>query len=70
MIASCIYWLEARPAVPFDVALKIGLLTACVAAACESVRSRLDDNLRVGIAATATLLVLHFVLRPLFLTAG
>ena len=50
--ASVIYWGEANPGVSFSVAFACGGTAACVAGICESLDSRINDNIRVGIAAT------------------
>ena len=49
--APMAYWREAQPAVPFSEALVCGGLAALAGAAAESIPSRLNDNLLVGIAA-------------------
>lgn len=62
--ASLAYWLEARPAVPFATALLCGGSAALVAACAESVDSRINDNLRVGLAASLTAVIAHFATAP------
>lgn len=57
--SAMVYWAESRPAVPFDLALQCGFITTICAAVAESIRSRLDDNVRVGIAASISILLCH-----------
>ena len=59
--ATIVYWGEARPAIEFrDAFLCCGFATI-VAAICESVRSKIDDNVRVGGSVFVALLVAHTV---------
>jgi dolichol kinase len=56
-LAAVVYWGEARPGVSLSTAL------ACVAPAClaagvaESLPMRLNDNIRVGMTASLTIIV-------------
>jgi len=50
--AACLaYWLEAQPAVPASEALLCGVVATLAGALAESLPSRINDNLRVGLAA-------------------
>lgn len=60
--ASIIYWGEARPVVPISSAFLIGGTAAIVAGICESLNSRIDDNIRVGVAASVCVVVTHGIL--------
>jgi phytol kinase len=51
LMGAIIYWGESNPVVPFGDALLISGLTAFVAAFVESLPTRLDDNIRVGVTA-------------------
>ena len=59
--ATWIYWSMARPSASFEMALVNGTAAAAVAALAESIRSPINDNVRVGAAATAMLLLLHWL---------
>ena len=65
-LASLIYWGETAfnpeslgPAVSLAAAFVCGSSAAFVAAIAESLRSRIDDNIRVGLAAAATVVIAH-----------
>jgi dolichol kinase len=58
--ATWIYWGISNPRVSLEIALINGVAAAAVAAVAESVRSSINDNIRVGVAATSTLLLLHW----------
>lgn len=60
--SALIYWGESRPAIPFETALQAGGAATLLAAIAESVRSRIDDNIRVGVAAMIGMLVMHGLL--------
>lgn len=57
--ASVIYWREAQPAVSFATALACGMAGAFVAGIAESLPSRINDNIRVGLAAALALAAMH-----------
>ena len=64
-VATVAFWGEARnPEVPWRVALICGIVPAVVAGLCESVKSRLDDNIRICLAAAVTVVVADRVLVP------
>jgi dolichol kinase len=58
-LASIIYWGEAQPAVSMGTALLCVAPAAFIAALAESLPSRINDNIRVGIAAAMTIIPLH-----------
>ncbi|GAB4140827.1 MAG: hypothetical protein Tsb009_10370 [Planctomycetaceae bacterium] len=64
--ASVIYWgethnLEATtPGVSFFTAFLYAAITVTVAALAESMPSRMNDNIRVGVAASVAIILLHF----------
>ena len=58
--SAMVYWGESRPAVSFSVALFVGGTATLFAAICESVNSRIDDNIRVGVAAAVGIVTAHF----------
>jgi dolichol kinase len=60
--ATWIYWGISNPRVPFEIALISGVAAASVAAVAESVRSSVNDNIRVGVAATSMLLLLCWMI--------
>ena len=55
--SATVYWAESNPAVFYGPAFAAGLLATFIAAVAESVRSRIDDNIRVGIAAAGGMLL-------------
>ena len=57
-VASGAYWINSYPGVTWMTALTVGTITCVVAALAESWPSRINDNLRVGVAA-ASVVVLH-----------
>ncbi len=69
LMTSWIYWGEANgaeaadPAVSFGFAIVLTLPAVLLAGLAESVRSRINDNVRVGIVAAVALVLLH-ALRP------
>ena len=50
-LATLYYWAEARPGVPWNVALLCAGTAAVMSAIAESVSSRINDNIRVGVTA-------------------
>lgn len=67
-IASLSYWSLARPDVPVGLALLCGVCPAIAGAIAESVPSRITDNLRVGVAAALTVVIVHFAAVDWFLS--
>ncbi|NLX13509.1 MAG: phosphatidate cytidylyltransferase [Phycisphaerales bacterium] len=62
-MASLAYWGEARnPSVPFSIAMVCGTSAALLGGLAESFPSRLDDNLRISIAAAVGVIVSGFLL--------
>ena len=70
LMTAWIYWGEthnpeaADPAVSFGLALLLTSPAVLAAALAESIRSRINDNIRVGVIAAIALVLLHS-LRPL-----
>jgi len=60
-LATVIYWGEAQPGVGVAAALACVTPAAFVAALAESVPSRINDNVRVGVAAAMTILPAHAI---------
>ncbi len=58
--SAMVYWGESRPAVSFSMALFVGGTATLFAAICESIKSGIDDNIRVGAAAAAGIVTTHF----------
>ena len=58
-MATLYYWGEARPGVPWDVALLCAGTAAVVSAIAESVSSRINDNIRVGVTAILTMAIMN-----------
>jgi dolichol kinase len=58
-LATLVYWGEARPGVSLPVALACVVPAAVAAALAESLPTRLNDNIRVGLAAGLTILTTH-----------
>ena len=58
--SAMVYWGESRPAVSFSMALFVGGTATLFAAICESIKSGIDDNIRVGAAAAAGIVTAHF----------
>ncbi len=56
MVAAA-YWGEARPQVTWVMAIYAGACATAVAAFAESLQSRLDDNLRIGVATALGLML-------------
>jgi hypothetical protein len=61
-MAALIYWLEARPTVSGVQALVCGISAALLGGLAESVPSKITDNLRVGLAAAAGVVLAHTAL--------
>jgi dolichol kinase len=57
-MAALYYWGEARPGVPWHVALVCAGTATVVSAFAESVSSRINDNIRVGITALLMMAVM------------
>lgn len=60
--SAVIYWGEARPGVSFALALAITSSATVLAAICESVESRWDDNIRVGASGAIGLMLAQTLL--------
>jgi phytol kinase len=56
-VSGIVYWGEARPGVPFADAALCGVAAAVPAAVAETLRVRMNDNLRVGVAAAVGVVV-------------
>ena len=65
LMTAWIYWGETHnpeavePAVSFGIALALTMPAVVASAVAESVRSRINDNVRVGITAAVSLALLH-----------
>ncbi len=57
--AALIYWGEASPVVPFSAAFAIAAISVAISSVAESVASEINDNVRVGLAATVSVLLGH-----------
>lgn len=66
-IAAAAYWLEARPAVSFEVAAVCALTAAVCASAAESLQMRVTDNLRVGLGALVGVASAYYIIVGNFL---
>jgi dolichol kinase len=58
-IATLVYWGEARPGVSLFTALACVAPAALVASLAESIPSRINDNIRVGVTAGLAILISH-----------
>ena len=58
-LASLAYWAESQPQASWPIALTCGFAAAVVAAFAESLPSRVNDNVRVGIASAVTAVTTH-----------
>jgi dolichol kinase len=58
-LSTVAYWGEARPGVPLAVALACVTPAVLVAALAESLPVRMNDNIRVGVAAGLTIALTH-----------
>ncbi len=58
-LASLAYWAESQPRASWSIALTCGFAAAVVAAVAESLPSRVNDNVRVGIASAVTAVTTH-----------
>ncbi len=58
-MAALFYWGEARPGVPWDVALLCAGTAAVASAIAESAYSRINDNIRVGVTAILTMAIMN-----------
>jgi dolichol kinase len=61
LMGGVIYWGEANPQVPFLGALQIAALASFIAAVAESLPSRINDNIRVGISSSLGVIVGQFL---------
>jgi len=59
--ATWIYWVNSSAAVSFESAFFCGAAAAAAAAIAESIRSSINDNLRVGAAAATVLVLMHWI---------
>lgn len=57
--AALIYWGEAKPVVPFSAAFAIAAVAVATASIAESIDSKIDDNVRVGVVASLSVLLGH-----------
>jgi len=57
-VASCAYWIGAHPSVSWSTAFGLGACTCLAGALAESLPAKVNDNLRIGMAA-AGVVVLH-----------
>lgn len=57
--ASLAYWAESQPRADWPIALTCGFSAAVVAAFAESLPSRVNDNVRVGLSAAVTAIATH-----------
>ncbi len=60
-LASLAYWAESQPRASWSIALTCGFAAAIVAAIAESLPSRVNDNVRVGIASAVTAVTTHAI---------
>lgn len=58
-VAALFYWGEAQPLVSWRIAFVCGTAATCAGALVESLPSRINDNIRVGGAAIAAVIVAH-----------
>jgi dolichol kinase len=58
-ISALIYCGEAQPRIGYDQALACVAPAAMLAALAESIPSRINDNIRVGLAGAVTILITH-----------
>ena len=58
-LSSLAYWAESQPRASWSIALTCGFAAAVVAAVAESLPSRVNDNVRVGIASAVTAVAAH-----------
>lgn len=58
-LASLAYWAESQPQASWSISLVCGFSAAVVAAFAESLPSRVNDNVRVGIASAVTAVTAH-----------
>ena len=58
-LAALAYWAESQPQASWPIALTCGFAAAVVAAFAESLPSRVNDNVRVGIASAVTAVTTH-----------
>lgn len=61
-MGTLIYWGDAQPGVSVTTALFCAAPAALVAAFAESLPSRINDNIRVGLAAAVTIIATHAIL--------
>ncbi len=57
--ATLAYWGESQPAASFAVAALCGCSAALVAGIVESLPSKINDNIRVGVVSAAVLALMH-----------
>lgn len=61
-LAALAFWLAAQPAVSFGLAAACGMAAAIAGGFAESLRTRLTDNLRIGVAAAVAVVTVHALL--------
>ena len=60
-LSSLAYWAESQPQASWSASLLCGFSAAMIAAVAESLPSRINDNIRVGIASAVTAVTVHAV---------
>ena len=60
-LSSLAYWAESQPQASWSASLLCGFSAAMIAAIAESLPSRINDNVRVGIASAVTAVAVHAV---------
>ena len=61
-LASLAYWAESQPQASWTTAMLCGFSAAVIAAVAESLPSRINDNIRVGVASAVTAVTAHAVI--------
>jgi phytol kinase len=61
-LAVLVFWLQTRPSISLGIAIACILPAVILAAIAESLPSRINDNIRIGIVSSVTIIVMHHLL--------
>ena len=61
-LAVLAFWLQTRPSISLGIAMACILPAVVLAAIAESLPSRINDNIRIGIVSAVTIIIMHGLL--------